>query len=63
VIKINVRVKCKNCNWQGQAAVGKRGFPLGYYKCPICGQDVGRARGRYNYHSERAELKKSKGSD
>ena len=55
--KIKIKVKCKNCDWEGQAVVGKRGYPLDDYKCPKCGQNVERARGRYDYHSESAQLK------
>ena len=57
VKKINIKVKCKNCNWEGQAVVGKKGFPLDSYKCPKCDQNIERGRGRYDYYSECAELK------
>ncbi|MBA7639769.1 hypothetical protein ES703_47429 [subsurface metagenome] len=57
VKKINIKVKCKNCDWEGQAIVGKKGYPLDNYKCPKCGRNIERARGRYNYHSESAQLK------
>ena len=54
---MHIKVKCKNCDWEGQAIVGKKGYPLDNYKCPKCGQNIERARGRYNYHSESARLK------
>ena len=41
---MNIKVKCKNCDWEGQAIVGKEGFPLDKYKCPECGQNIERAR-------------------
>ena len=57
VKKINIKVKCKNCNWKGQAVVGKKGYPIDGYKCPECGQDLKRGEGSYEYFSEKAELK------
>ncbi|MGB6371729.1 MAG: hypothetical protein WBF68_12025 [Atribacterota bacterium] len=53
---MNIKVKCKNCDWEGQAVVGKKGYPLDSYKRPNCSQNVERARGRY-YYSEKAKLK------
>ncbi|MBA7562693.1 hypothetical protein ES695_12430 [Candidatus Atribacteria bacterium 1244-E10-H5-B2] len=56
-LKMHIKVKCKNCDWKGQAIVGKKGYPLDNYKCPKCGRNIERAKGRYNYHSESAQLK------
>ena len=56
-LKINIKVKCKNYNWKRQAVVGKRGYPIDSYKCPKCGRNIERARGRYDYPSESAQLK------
>lgn len=55
--KMNIKVKCKACDWEGQAVVGKRGYPLNIYKCPECGQNIERGKGRYDYYSESAKLK------
>lgn len=59
ILELNIKVKCKNkgCDWQGQAVAGRKGHELDGYKCPYCGRDIERARGRYNIYSERAELK------
>ncbi|MBA7570193.1 hypothetical protein ES695_00350 [Candidatus Atribacteria bacterium 1244-E10-H5-B2] len=54
---MNIKVKCKSCDWEGQATVGKRGFPLDAYGCPRCGQRIGRCRGRYDLLSEMAKLR------
>ena len=40
LLRINIKVKCKNCNWKGQAVVGKRRYPIDNYKCLKCGQDI-----------------------
>lgn len=53
---MNIKVKCKNCNWEGQAIVGRRGYPLDSYKCPKCGKDIKRAKGRYDYYAGMAQL-------
>jgi len=55
---MNIKVKCKACDWEGQAVVGKRGYPLNIYKCPECGQNIERGKGRYDYYSESAKLKR-----
>lgn len=57
VKKINIKVKCKNCDQEGQVVVGKKGYPIDSYKCPECGQDLKRGKGSYEYFSEKAELK------
>lgn len=53
---MNIKVKCKNCDWEGKAAVGKRGYPLNSYRCPKCGKDIERAKGRYDYYGGTAQL-------
>lgn len=55
---MNIKVICKNCDWEGQAEVGKAGFKLRQYYCPKCGHDLKRGKGRYDYYSEKAELKR-----
>ncbi|RXG65532.1 hypothetical protein ES695_07420 [Candidatus Atribacteria bacterium 1244-E10-H5-B2] len=54
---MNIKVKCKSCDWEGQAIVGKRGFPLDSYGCPRCGQRIGRGRGKCDFLSEMAKLR------
>ena len=56
-----IKVECKVCDWVGQEIVGKRGHKLSEYKCPKCGQDIKRGKGRYDYRSEYAELKVKRG--
>jgi hypothetical protein len=48
---MNIKVKCKSCDWEGKATVGKRGYPLDSYKCPMCSQNIERAKGRYDYYA------------
>jgi len=55
---LNIKAKCKNCNWEGQAIVGKVGFKLSQYYCPKCGHDLKRGKGTYDYYSEKAKLKR-----
>jgi len=57
---VNIKVKCKNCKWEGQALVAlvkKSGFQLDDYKCTEYGQDVKRGKGNYDYFSEVTKLK------
>ncbi|MBA7520008.1 hypothetical protein ES705_12096 [subsurface metagenome] len=56
-LKMHIKVKCRNCDWKGQAIVGKKGYPLDSYKCPVCGHSLKRDKGSYDEHSESAELK------
>jgi len=46
--KINIKVKCKNFDWEGQAVVGKKGYLLDSYKCPECGQGLKRGEDHTN---------------
>ncbi|MBA7521976.1 hypothetical protein ES705_14088 [subsurface metagenome] len=55
-----IKVKCKNCDWEGQEAVGKKGHKLSEYKCPKCGGDIKKGKGRNNYRNEYAVLKKER---
>jgi len=57
VKKINIKVKCKACDWEGQAVIGKKGYPIDSYKCPECDQGLKRGEISYEYFSEKAELK------
>ena len=62
---MNIKVKCKNCDWEGQAVVGQKisrysheqGYKLNQYYCPKCGHDLIRGKGTYDYYSEKAKLK------
>ena len=56
---MRIAVKCLNCDWIGNAEVGRRkgGVPLSEQRCPRCNSSIRRRLGRYNWGDEEAKIK------